>query len=395
MSHVAGFLSGLDRCSARCEVFSGRDLPNSSFPVHELQNTRRFYLFREPLALSYNLRFVNQVEKHLRQRRPLFIYQRHGRYVVVGALLSRRLGRPLVLEYNGSEVWIAKHWDPTRFLPWLNMCEEISLAAATLVTVVSDALKDELIERGVPEERILLNPNSVDPDIFHPDCGGNELRRQLGFFPQQVVVGFIGSFSYWHGIEVLQDAIRLLLGKQETNGTVPELRFLLVGEGPLSPGIRKTLEPYSRRGWVVFPGQVTHEVAPKYLDAADILVSPHVPMADGTPFFGSPTKLFEYMAMQKAIIASDLDQLARVLTHMQTGWLVPPGNFSELAHAIRVLAARPCIRKELGDKARQVALAEHTWQQNAQRVLSHFARSHSVPVSPTPYQKSVVSNSKN
>ena len=153
MSHVTGFLSGLARCSARCDVFSSRPLPISSFPVYEFPSRRRFYLFRESLALSYNLRFVTKVERELAAHLPSFIYQRHGRYVVAGALLSRRMRRPLVLEYNGSEVWSSKHWDPARFLPWLKLCEEISLAAAALITVVSDALRQELIERGIPPEK--------------------------------------------------------------------------------------------------------------------------------------------------------------------------------------------------------------------------------------------------
>jgi glycosyltransferase involved in cell wall biosynthesis len=374
LSHVAGFLSGLARCSARCEIFSGRLLPISSFPVHEVRRNRRFYVFRESLALSYNLRFARKVEKELVDRVPSFIYQRHGRYVVAGALLSRRLRRPLVLEYNGSEVWISKHWDPARFLPWLRICEEFSLAAAALVTVVSDALREELIERGIPEERILVNPNGVDTDRFHPGCGGSELRRQLEFRPDQVVVGFIGSFSYWHGISVLQEAIQVLLREQESGGLLPQLRFLLVGDGPLSLEIRDALEPYSRRGWVVFPGQVPHDQAPRYLDAADILVSPHVPMPDGRPFFGSPTKLFEYMAMSKAIVASNLDQLAQVLTHQQTAWMAEPRSAPELAHAIRLLATNADMRSYLGKNAREAALSNHTWQQNAARVLSRFAQ---------------------
>lgn len=372
MSHVTGFLSGLAHCLVRCEIFSGRDFPVSPFPVHEVPHRRRRYLFREVLALSYNLPFVSKAEQYLSHNHPLFIYQRHGRYVIAGALLSRRVRRPLVLEYNGSEVWIARHWDPTRFLAWLILCEEISLSAAALITVVSDALKNELIERGIPEKKILVNPNAVDPDMFHPGCGGSEIRRQLGFTSDQVVVGFIGSFSYWHGVAVLQEAIQVLLREQETSRSSPQLRFLLVGDGPLSPEIREALEPYSKRGWVVFAGHVPHEKAPQYLDAADILASPHVPMADGRPFFGSPTKLFEYMAMGKAIVASDLDQLARVLTHMRTGWLVKPGDTGELVDAIRLLARKPEIRKQLGERAREAALAEHTWKQNAERVLGHF-----------------------
>jgi glycosyltransferase involved in cell wall biosynthesis len=377
MSHVVGFLSGLARCSTRCEIFSGRPLPVSLFTVHELPNRQRFYLFRESLALSYNLHFAMKVEKELVDRVPSFIYQRHGRDVVVGAWLSRRLRRPLVLEYNGSEVWVAKYWDPNRFLPWLRICEEISLSAATLITVVSDAMRQELIERGIPEEKILVNPNGVDPDIFHPDCGGNDIRRQLGFQPDQLVVGFIGSFSYWHGIGVLQEAIQVLLREQESDGALPQLRFLLVGDGPLSLEIQGALEPYRRQGWVVFTGQVPHERAPQYLDAADILVSPHVPNPDGTPFFGSPTKLFEYMAMRKAIIASNLDQLAQVLTHQHTAWLTKPGSAPQLAHAIRLLATNADMRSYLGNNAREAALRNHTWQQNAARVLSRFAQGES------------------
>jgi glycosyltransferase involved in cell wall biosynthesis len=374
MSHITGFLSGLARCSAQCEIFSGQPILTSPFPVHEVRYRRRFYLFRESLALSYNLHFARKVEKNLADRVPSFFYQRHGRYVVSGALLSRRLRRPLVLEYNGSEVWFSKHWDPARFLPWLRICEEISLAAAALITVVSDALRQELIERGIPEEKILVNPNGVDPDIFHPNCGGNDIRQLLGFQPGQVTVGFIGSFSYWHGIGVLQEAIRLLLREQESDATFPKLRFILIGDGPLSPEIREALDPYRKRGWVVFTGQLSHEQAPRYLAAADILVSPHVPMPDGKPFFGSPTKLFEYMAMGKAIVASNLDQLARVLAHQETAWLVEPGSARELADAIRLLAADAEMRSYLGNNARKNALSNHTWQQNAARVLSRFAQ---------------------
>ena len=379
MSHVTGFLSGLARCSAHCEIFAGRPLPISSFPVYELPSRRRFYLFRESLALSYNLHFASKVESELADRIPSFIYQRHGRYVVAGAILSRRLRRPLVLEYNGSEVWISKHWDPARFLPWLRICEQISLAAAALITVVSDALRQELMERGIPAEKILVNPNGVDPAIFHPDCGGNDIRRQLGFQQDQVVVGFIGSFSYWHGTGVLQEAIRATLQEQASDRSLPELRFLLVGDGPLGPEIREALEPYCKRGWVVFTGQISHEHAPQYLDAADILVSPHVPMSDGTPFFGSPTKLFEYMAMRKAIVASNLDQLARVLTHQETAYLVEPGNAADLAHAIRLLAERPDVRRYLGTNARDVAVRQHTWERNAGRVMSRFTQAEPSP----------------
>ena len=85
---------------------------------------------------------------------------------------------------------------------------------------------------------------------------------------------------------------------------------------------------------MIFTGALPHDKVAEYLDAADILVSPHIPMPDGSRFFGSPTKLFEYMAMGKAIVASRLEQLAEILEHDRTAWLVTPGNTEELAEAI-------------------------------------------------------------
>ena len=373
MSHVKGFLTGLAQRSARCEIFSGRPLPLATFPVREIPNKRRWYVFRESVALCYNRDFVAGVKNLLGEGRPAFLYQRHGRFVVAGALLARNLRCPLVLEYNGSEVWITKHWDPTRFSKWLKLCEEISLAAASVIVVVSDVLRQELIDRGITADKILVNPNAVDPAQFHPGCGGDAVRKQFGFQADDNVVGFIGSFSYWHGISVLQSTIEMILEEQEANDRLPKLRFLLIGDGPLRAEMRQTLEAYCIKGWVVFTGQVSHNLAPPYLDSADILVSPHVPMPDGKPFFGSPTKLFEYMAMGKAIVASDLDQLGRALTHQRTAFLVEPGNSKELAAAIRLLAADPDTRHRLGNNAREAALSQHTWEQNAVRVLARIA----------------------
>jgi len=126
---------------------------------------------------------------------------------------------------------------------------------------------------------------------------------------------------------------------------------------------------YEQRGCVVFAGRIAHEAVPDYLNAADVLLSPHVPMPDGRPFIGSPTKLFEYMAMGKAIVASRLDQLEKVLTHNETALLVEPGDAKQLAAAIRLAAGNAGLRDRLGRQARQAALRNHTWKANAAKVL--------------------------
>jgi glycosyltransferase involved in cell wall biosynthesis len=123
---------------------------------------------------------------------------------------------------------------------------------------------------------------------------------------------------------------------------------------------------------VIFTGAVGHERVPGLLDACDILVAPHVPLADGSEFFGSPTKIFEYMAMGKGIVASRLGQIGEVLVDGETALLVEPGDVEELREAIVKMIEDKELRHALGVKARQTAEKEHTWTHNAQRVLDAY-----------------------
>jgi glycosyltransferase involved in cell wall biosynthesis len=365
MSHIRGVLSGIRANGESCEVFAANPVRSGRFPLRLVPPKRKRFIFWETMLLSYNLRFAWQARRMLRGRRPAVIYQRHGRFNVAGALLSQCMRVPIVLEYNGSEIWMAEHWDPTRFKLWLRVCEEFALACASKIVVVSEPSRDELLQRGVPAERVLVNPNAVDPEVFRPNCGGDELRRSLGIRPGECVIAFVGTFGPWHGIPVLQAAIQQLLA--DSQGV--SYRFLLVGDGLLRNQMREELADYERDQRVAFPGIVPPDEVRRHLDASDILVSPHVPMPDGRPFFGSPTKLFEYLAMEKPIIASNLDQLAQVLRHEHSALLVEPGNPADLVHAIRRLAADPELRRRLGTNARQTAIAHHTWKHNVTTLM--------------------------
>jgi glycosyltransferase involved in cell wall biosynthesis len=320
--------------------------------------------------LSYNFRFAYGVRQALGNKRPKAFYQRHRRFVFAGVLLSWWTGIPFILEFNSSEKWTAKHWDPARFVRWLGLGEDLALAAASVIIVVSEALRQELLERGVPENKLLVNPNAVDPARFKPNSGGAQLRSALGIGNAEVLVSFAGSFSYWHGVEILEKAIAVILKDTQTEDI--RIRFLLVGKGPLAAEMQLRLKNEVSSGSVIFTGLVPQDEVIRYLDASDILVSPHVPLPDGRPFFGSPTKLFEYMAMAKAIIASNLDQLASVIKDNETGMLVPPGDAPALAKAVCLLARTPALRERLGQNARAAAQRDHTWNRNAYNILSRL-----------------------
>lgn len=293
------------------------------------------------------------------------IYQRHTRFSLVGALLARLVGRPFILEYNGSEAFFGSHWQPTPFAAQLLACEDASLAAATVIVVVADVERRLLIERGVDPTRILVNPNGVDADRFKPGSG-RATRRSLGFDDHHLVIGFLGSFGPWHGAPLLTESFVAL------SDSHPEARLLLMGDGPEKTRARDILADAGLLDRAVFTGRVGPATVPQHLDSCDVLASPHVPLPGGTEFFGSPTKLFEYMAAGRSIAATRLGQIGDVLEDGSTALLSTPGSVEEFTESLRRLADTPDLRERLGEHARRAAQERHSWRLNAQRVAEAY-----------------------
>jgi glycosyltransferase involved in cell wall biosynthesis len=116
---------------------------------------------------------------------------------------------------------------------------------------------------------------------------------------------------------------------------------------------------------MVSPGDI-----PRHLAACDVLVSPHLPLEDGSPFFFSPVKLFEYMAAGRAVVASRLGQIGEVLEDGVTGILHEAGDADRFREAVLGLAADPLLRARLGQAARSRAETDYTWIANAGRALA-------------------------
>src|SRR5262249_60337275 len=133
---------------------------------------------------------------------------------------------------------------------------------------------------------------------------------------------------------------------------VPQLALLLVGDGAERGATEAVLAEHGVADLATFAGSVPSTSVPQYLDACDIVVAPHVPLPGGAEFFGSPTKLFEYMASGKAIAASDLGQIGDVLEHEVSALLHTPGDRGELAAGLVRLARDGELRSRLGEAAR-------------------------------------------
>jgi glycosyltransferase involved in cell wall biosynthesis len=305
---------------------------------------------------------------------------------------------PLIAEYNGSEAWVSRHWGRAlKFHDLAVEAEKVMLEHADLVVTISDVLRVELRSRGVPEHRIVMYPNCIDPEMFDParfpDAEREALRARHGVSRDDLVVMFVGTFGQWHGAEVLAHAIAILAKRDPDWLDRHRVRFMLVGDGEKMRDVRARLEGVDPRFYVL-TGLVPQLEAPRYLASADVLVSPHVPNPDGSRFFGSPTKLFEYMAMNKAILASNLEQIGEVLSPSlpvsqlperapQTGdqalaVLTTPGNVEDVVTGLRYLVERPEWRAKLGSNARTAALGRYTWDHHVEAILNGLAQAQKV-----------------
>ena len=369
VAHTAGVLNHLgDFCGA--PLFLTTDtlpLVDPKIETVLIRPSDDFSDFRELPALAFTDRFTNEAESSLVGKELALLYQRYSVGNFAGVKLARAHAVPLVLEYNGSEVWVGRNWGKRlKYEALTERIERLNLLAADVVVVVSRVLEQELHERGVEPEKILVNPNGVDPERYSPSSDGSQIRRRYGL-DGKLVIGFIGTFGAWHGAEVLAEAFaRLLAERPEMRA---RLRLLLVGDGPHMPRVREVLKALDATKETVLTGLVPQEEGPAHLAACDVLVAPHVPNPDGTRFFGSPTKLFEYMAMGKGIVASALEQIGEVLEHGRTAWLVRPADTAALREGLRALIDAPELRTELGRAARRQVAARYTWREHTRRII--------------------------
>jgi glycosyltransferase involved in cell wall biosynthesis len=367
-SHISGFARGAFALGHRLRFIASTPISlNDEADVESIPPSTAIGATRALFELWNNLQFTFHALRlnGESQAEADFIYQRYSRFNWTGVALSFATGLPLALEVNGSEVWVARHWDPVGSAGLLRRFERLNLRAADLIFVVSREQRRGLVAAGVDAARIIVNPNGVVVDTFHPDCGGRKLRARLGI-DDRIVVGFTGTFGPWHGAPVLAEAAaRIKDGR---------CHFLFIGDGDERPATESILARAGKTTRATFTGRVAHSRVAAYLDACDILVSPHLPLADGSEFFGSPTKLFEYLAMARAVVASRLGQIAGVIVDGENGLLVEPNDADALARAIERLANDEALRQRLGAAARHTAIERYTWQHNAARVFDAMKR---------------------
>jgi glycosyltransferase involved in cell wall biosynthesis len=363
-THTSGIINGFVSNGLNVEVMAAERpewTDRARFTRVRLQ--RLYHLVPWLTLADYGVAIVSAASS----RRPGFVYQRYSVGAWTGLALAERLRVPLVLEYNGSELWVQRNWGAERrgrLTTPLPALERRNLESASLVVVVSDALKEQLINAGLAPGRVLVAPNGVDLERLrsYREQSPEQWRVQLGLSAAPTI-GFVGSFGVWHGVRLLPAMIARVAE------AVPGARWQLVGDGDLHAEIRDEIVRRGLGDRVAMPGVVPHERALELLASCDVCVSPHVPNADGSRFFGSPTKLFEYMGLAKPIVASDLEQLGEVIVDGESGLLCPPGDPNAAAAAAVRLLGDPELRAQLGVAALERATTTYSWRAQTARIL--------------------------
>ncbi|MBU2641700.1 MAG: glycosyltransferase, exosortase A system-associated [Gammaproteobacteria bacterium] len=241
--------------------------------------------------------------------------------------VGRKLGIPVVYEIrafwedaavdHGTTQAGSLRYKLTRAL------ETWAVKNADAVTVICEGLRQDLAARGIEPGKITVIPNAVDIDKFSvggkPDSG---LKMKLGLGTSRVL-GFIGSFYAYEGLDLLLDALPAIL-KQ-----MPDVKVLLVGGGPQEVALKKQVMALDLKERVIFTGRVPHGEVNRYYDLIDVLVYPRHPMR--LTELVTPLKPLEAMAQGRLMVASDVGGHKELIADGKTGVLFRAGQADDLA----------------------------------------------------------------
>jgi glycosyltransferase involved in cell wall biosynthesis len=312
----------------------------------------------EVAEVCYNVFSAWDMLRLRRSGRPNLIYERATSNSVVPTLLAAWWRAPIIQEVNVTT-------DVGRLRPLVlkrltRLIERWAVRRARLIVTVSEEFKKVLVERGWPAGKIVVCQNAVDERQFDP--GTVRAAERPGGFGDGPVVGYVGAFVPWHRPEMIVDAARELAPAH------PEARWLLVGDGVERPGVEDLLRRHGLQDRFWMAGAVSHRLVPSFIMAMDAAVMPH------SNVHGSPMKLFEYMAMGKAVIAPRVPAIEEVIHHEETGLLFTPGDQRAFRDAMERLIRDAELRGRLGANAREHVLRHHTWARNAATILDALSR---------------------
>lgn len=311
------------------------------------------WLFLLP-SLLYMCRKLRGILKALR---PDVAHVHTHTALLLSILPLKLLGIPIVFDAHSNfmEELVIVYGRETLDVKLWRLFEGWLVRRANAVTAVSRALADYFVAKGVPPGRVFRVPGGVGRDFTAAEAPGGAKRAGDG---KTTTVMYTGNFYAWQGTDLLMEAARLIATERD------DIKFAFIGDDR-DGGFRRRVADAGAAGYVMVSGPVGREEMPSVLHGADILVLPRPDSLVGR--YGFPSKLPEYLASGRPVVATDVGDHGLLVKDGETGLLVPPDG-PAIARAILRLAGDRKLRERLGTAGRELAVGDYAWEVLAARI---------------------------
>jgi glycosyltransferase involved in cell wall biosynthesis len=343
---------------------------------HRLLNGRRPYP-KWPIG-TYLDDYSRLVEQLAIEHRVSVIHAASNYWNGLAAInVAHRLGLPSIYEVRGL-------WELTRISreaqyegsELFRLTAEMEVAAChevDQVLTITGSLRDLMVNRGVPEEKITVLPNGVDAVRFVPRPRDQELAQQLGL-TGKVVIGYVGSILDYEGIDTLLHATARMKGMRD------DFHVLIVGDGAAFDQCQALAGHLSLADLVTFTGRVPHHDVERYYSLVDVAPFPRKPLPVCEAV--SPLKPFEAMAMGKVPVVSSVAALQEIVDHGTTGLVFAKGDVEALTTALNQAVGDAELRARLGAAARDWVVRERDWSVLVKQLEQVYSELESGPARP-------------
>jgi glycosyltransferase involved in cell wall biosynthesis len=315
----------------------------------------------EIMELAYSLVAYRRLAKAVREHQPDCLYERYNLFLPAGVWLKRKYKLPMLLEVNAPIFEERARYDGLALKGLARWSQAYAWKAADYVLPVTRVLGNIVASYGVPPERIVVIPNGINTSQFSNAPEPQAAKAALGL-DGNIVLGFTGFVRDWHGLDKV---ISMIANDAPESGR----HLLVVGDGPARAALEAQADTLGIRHRVTFTGVIARDEVARYVAAFDIALQPAVVE------YASPLKLFEYLALGKAIIGPAQPNLMEILTDGQNAVLFDPKAADGMAGAIGKLTSDAALRQRVGENAKQTINDKQlTWRENALRAVELFKR---------------------
>lgn len=332
---------------------------------YEVEYSQFFRNLPEIPLLYYNIKSKRELIKIIEIEKPELIYHFQAFFNYAIYDISKQVDIPIFMQLDGILQWVKLNWGKTFFPDLLKKTELKSWLGVDEFFTVSTFVKQQLNAYGIENDRISVITSKADTKLFTPEVDGSAIKSR--YSPDGLLIGFVGTFGKWHGVEFLVDNAGSILEK------LPNSKILMVGDGMLRGIVEEKIERLGLHNKVILTGLVPLNEVPNYISACDIVVSPCIPNERGE-FINSPVKIFEYLAMGKPIVASDIGQQKEIIKDGENGLLFKTFDDKEFVEKISLLAQNPELREKLMRQARIDAVSNYDWKNNADIILNVYQK---------------------